>query len=66
VFPQSLAIVVVLENVFALVPAIHDVVNRSRILYAQLARHNYGLSPQPNVSIVRTDTLRRMHGNLRN
>jgi hypothetical protein len=41
---QSPAIFVVLENVLALVPAIHDVIDRSRILYAQLASSLRGTS----------------------
>ena len=42
------AIFVVPEDVFALVSAIHDVINRSRILKAQVARHPQPLSATDN------------------
>jgi hypothetical protein len=50
------AVQIVLENILAAISPIDNVVNRSRILHAQFARHGTILPQTQKVSIVRTDT----------
>src|ERR1019366_594769 len=51
-FQKTLPILIVLENRFSPVPPVHDVIDRSRILHSQFARHapkalSRGLSVKP-------------------
>ena len=63
-FQETLPILVILENRFPLVTAIHDMINRTRIFQSNLARHrpNNYLHP-PLLSTVWTDpfTFRPVH-----
>ena len=53
---EKAAVRIVLENPFAAVPAVHQVVNGARVLDSQLARHGKEDSRQQSrVSIVMTD-----------
>ena len=53
---EPLAICVVLADILALVPAVHHVIHRPRILDAQLARHGQPLSARPG-SVIWKDCL---------
>ena len=60
-FQEALPVQVIVKDGLAMVPAVHHVINRARILEAQLASHvfdrilpGWGLLWQPDISISLT------------